>query len=82
MLVAIVENPTVANSCSWNKTTDHSVLSHQDYALSTKGDTNLVHLLGADIVNTNDEDRLVVLKETLELLVVSGFGCVLAPHVF
>jgi len=50
----------------------HGVLSHQDDSLSTESATNLVHLLGADIVNTNDEDGAVFFKEALELIEVAG----------
>ena len=63
-------------------TTDHGVLTHQNDGLTTEGDTDLVHLLGGDIVNTNDEDVLVGIKEALELIEVSGLGCGLAPHFF
>jgi hypothetical protein len=38
---------------------------------TTKTDADLVHLLGSDIVDSDDEDGLVVLKENLELLEVS-----------
>jgi hypothetical protein len=34
--------------------------------------SDLVHLLGADIVNTDDEDRLVLFEEALELVEVAG----------
>lgn len=34
----------------------HGVLAHQDNALATEGMTDLVHLLGRDIVNLNNED--------------------------
>lgn len=42
--------------------------------------TDLVHLLRGDIVNLDDEDRLVLLEESAELLEVCGL--VLAPHCF
>lgn len=41
-----------------------------------------MQLLRADIVNRDDEDGLVFLKEALELLKVSGLGLGPAPHVF
>ncbi len=34
--------------------------------------SNLVHLLRADIVNGDDEDALILLEETLELVEVAG----------
>jgi len=40
-----------------------------------------VHLLRADIVDTDNEDRLVLIKKALELLEVSGLESRLAPHV-
>jgi len=43
-------------------TTDHGVLSHQNGRLATEGDTDLVHLLGRDIVNSNNEDGTVSVK--------------------
>ena len=53
----------------------HSVLSHKDNTLTTEGLSNLVHLLGADIVDTNDEDRAVLFEEALELIEIAGLVC-------
>lgn len=50
----------------------HGVLAHQDNALTAKGVSDLVHLLGGDIVNLDDEDRLVILEQALELVEVAG----------
>lgn len=50
--------------------TDHGVLAHQDDTLATERLTNLVHLLGGDIVDGDNEDGLVLLDEALELLKV------------
>lgn len=36
--------------------TDHGVFAHQDDTLATEGNSNLVHLVGANIVNVDDED--------------------------
>jgi len=36
---------------------------------------NLVHLLRADIVNTNDENGLVFFEEALELIEIAGLVC-------
>jgi hypothetical protein len=55
-------------------TADHGVLSHQDNSLATESDTDLVHLLGADIVDTDNEDGAVLIEKLLELLEVSGLG--------
>jgi hypothetical protein len=43
----------------------HSVLSHQNDTASTEGQTDLVHLLRADIVDGDDEDGAVVLEKRL-----------------
>lgn len=61
-------------------TADHGVLSHEDDTLAAERLTDLVHLLRRDIVNGDDEDALVLLEESLELLEVSGLGFFLAPH--
>ena len=61
--------------------TYHGVLAHQDNTLATETQTNLVHLLRADIVDTDNEDRLVLVEQALELVEVSGLGRRLAPHV-
>lgn len=50
--------------------TDHGVLAHQDDTLATERLTNLVHLLGGDIVDGDNEDGLVLLDEALELVKV------------
>lgn len=59
----------------------HGVLAHEDDTLPTETQTNLVHLLRADIVDVDDEDRLVLVEKALELIEVSGLGSGLAPHV-
>ncbi len=41
-----------------------------------------MHLLGADIVDANDEDTLVLLEQALELVEVAGLVFGLAPHIF
>lgn len=43
-------------------TANHGVLTHQHGSLATEGDTDLVHLLGRDIVNSNNEDGRVSVK--------------------
>jgi hypothetical protein len=53
----------------------HGVLAHQDNTLATEGLTDLVHLLGADIVDGDDEDARVLLEEALELVEVAGLVC-------
>lgn len=60
----------------------HGVLAHQNDSLSAKSATNLVHLLGADIVNADNENALVLLEEALELVEVAGLVFGLAPHIF
>lgn len=61
--------------------TYHGVLAHQDNTLATETQTNLVHLLRADIVDTDNENRLVLVEQALKLVEVSGLGRRLAPHV-
>lgn len=60
----------------------HSVLSHQDNTLTAEGLSDLVHLLGADIVNADDEDALVLFEEALELVEVASLVLGSAPHIF
>jgi hypothetical protein len=50
----------------------HGVLAHQDNTLTTKGMSDFVHLLRADIVDADDEDRVVLFEEALELLEIAG----------
>lgn len=38
------------------RSADHGVLAHEDDTLAAKGDTNLMHLIGTDIVYIDDED--------------------------
>lgn len=73
---------SIAVSIAWvYGDTYHGVLTHQDNTLTTETHTNLVHLLRADIVDTDNEDRLVLIEKALQLLEVSGLGSRLAPHV-
>lgn len=60
----------------------HGILSHQDDALSTESLADLVHLLGADIVDGDDEDAAILLEEALQLIEIAGLVCGLAPHIF
>lgn len=61
--------------------TYHGVLSHENDTLTTEGLSDLVHLLGADIVDGDDEDRLVLLQQAPELLEINGLVSS-APHIF
>jgi hypothetical protein len=65
-----------------NEDSDHSVLAHQDNTLTSEGMADLVHLLRADIVDADDEDRLVFFEEALELVEVAGLVSCSAPHIF
>lgn len=47
--------------------TYHGVLAHQHNSLLAERLSDLVHLLRADIVDGDDEDGLVLLKQRLEL---------------
>jgi hypothetical protein len=60
--------------------TDHGVLAHENDTLTAQRLADLVHLLGRDIVDGDDENALVLLEEHLELVEVSGLGFFLAPH--
>lgn len=51
-----------------NSTADHGVLTHKDLGVTTESLTDLVHLVGADIVNVDNEDGGVLLQVSLELL--------------
>lgn len=44
---------------------DHGVLAHQNDTIATERLADLVHLLGRDIVDGDDEDALVLLEEVL-----------------
>lgn len=65
-----------------SRTTYHGVLAHEDDSLATETQTNLVHLLRADIVDTDNEHGLVLIEKALQLIEVSGLGSGLAPHFF
>jgi len=49
----------------------HGILSHQHFGSPTKGDTNLLHLVGTDIVGADDEEfgELIQKFEELEEIV-------------
>jgi hypothetical protein len=67
---------------TFDSAANHGVLAHQDDRLPSKRMADFVHLLGADIVNRDDEDGFVLLKQALELLEVECFGPCFAPHDF
>ncbi len=60
----------------------HGILPHQDYTLSTESLANFMHLLRADIIDSDNEDAAVLFEETFQLVEVPGLVCALAPHVF
>lgn len=62
-------------------TADHGVLAHQHNGLAAHADSDLVHLLRRDIVDGDNEDGLVLFKESLKFVEVDGLSCGLAPHV-
>ncbi|KAI3488229.1 hypothetical protein L1887_47768 [Cichorium endivia] len=55
-------------------TTGHGVLAHQHNTLAAERLTDLVHLLRADIVDVDDEDRGVLLEQLGELVEPSLLG--------
>lgn len=61
---------------------DHGVLAHQNNTLTTEGVSDLVHLLGADIVDGDDEDGPVLLEQALELVEIASLCASFAPHIF
>jgi len=50
-----------------NRLSGNRVLAHQENGLATQGDTNLLHLVRADVVDGADEDMLVLLEVLVEL---------------
>lgn len=52
---------------------DHGVLAHQDLTLATKGDADLLHLAGTDVIHTNNEQLAVSVQQVLQLLKIFGF---------
>ena len=60
----------------------HGVLAHQDNALTSEGESDLVHLLGADIVDADDEDGPVLLEQAFEFVEIAGLVLGSAPHIF
>lgn len=75
LVLGVLRNETLEG------TADHGVLAHQNDTLAAHRLSDLVHLLRRDIVDTDDENGLVLLKECLELVEVDGLGCGLAPHI-
>ena len=49
------------------RSSDHGVLAHQHRCLSSQRGTDLVHLLGSDIVDVDDKDGGVGVEELVEL---------------
>ncbi len=64
----------------------HRVLSHQydtrDISSTSQALSDLVHLLGTDIVDGDNEDGFILLEQSLELVEISCLVFCLAPHVF
>merc|ERR1719512_34573 len=59
----------------------HGVLTHEDHGLPSQGNPDLLHLLGADIVSTDDEAPRVLFQELGELDEVVGFpGRLVLPN--
>lgn len=58
----------------------HGVLAHQNDTLTAHGLADLVHLLRGDIVDRDDEDRLVLLQQPFQFVKVSCLVPCLAPH--
>jgi len=61
---------------------DHSIFTHQDDAFTAEGDTNLVHLVGTNVVDIDDEDGGVLDDELLELLKIELLLSTSSTHVF
>lgn len=67
---------------TFDGSSDHGVLAHQDDGLTSEGGSDFVHLLRGDIVDADDENGLVFVEQALQLVEVDGFGTGLAPHDF
>lgn len=61
-------------------TANHGILAHENDTMAAERLADLVHLLGRDIVDGDDEDALVLLEEVLELAEVGDLVFFLAPH--
>jgi len=61
---------------------DHRVLAHQNLGVATHAYADLLHLLGTDIVYTDDEALRVLLEQLDEMDEVLGFprGFVFLAH--
>lgn len=51
----------------------HGVLAHEDLALASETSSDLLELLGSDVVSIADEDPIVGGEDSLDLLEVFGF---------
>merc|ERR1740116_475484 len=59
----------------------HGVLAHEDHSLTPQGNTDLLHLLGADIVSAHDEALGVLIEEGGEFGEVVGLpGSLVLPN--
>jgi hypothetical protein len=63
-------------------TTDHGVLTHKDNTFTTERVTDLVHLVGADIIDIDNEDGAVGVQVFLETEEVVFFGFSLRHDVY
>ena len=54
---------------------NHGVLSHENVSLASQRDTDLLHLLGSDVVTRNDENTGARVQQVLELIEISGLLC-------
>lgn len=53
----------------------HGVLAHEDNSAATQAHTDLLHLLGADIVSTHDEATAVFIQKLGDLGEVISLPC-------
>ncbi|KAF0744734.1 hypothetical protein Ae201684_001189 [Aphanomyces euteiches] len=53
---------------------DHGVLAHQDFSLAAQSDTDLLDLVRANVVNTDDEDLVVGVQQVFQLGEVFGLA--------
>ena len=65
--------------------TDHGILPHKHHSsnitITSQAPAYLVHLLRTYIVDRNNEDGFVLLKQVLQLVEVGCFVGGLSPHV-
>lgn len=55
---------------------NHGVLTHENYSLATESNTDLLHLIGSDIVSVNDEDLGVIVEKLVKAFEIFFFALI------